>query len=204
MFFYRDPQGRPTCAIGRWARTLQAWARARAHAPATVLSAQQSHPSAQRTRPCARDCTHDRRDRDFVATNLSGSQKKKNDPLYFGCHNYNRIECFTNTDWAGSKEDRRFTSSYCVFVDGNLISWKSKKQGVVSRSSAESEYRALAQSVCEIMWLHQLLMEVGIETPVPAKLWCDNQASLHIASNPMFHERTKHIEIKCHFVREKI
>ena len=62
----------------------------------------------------------------------------------------------------------------------------------------------MAQSVCEIMWLHQFLMEVGIETPVPAKLWCDNQAALHIASNPMFHERTKHIEINCHFVCEKI
>ena len=63
------------------------------------------------------------------------------------------------------------------FVGGNLVSWKSKKQGVVSRSSAESKYRAMAQSVCEIMWLHQLLMEVGIKTVVPAKLWCYNQAA---------------------------
>ena len=62
----------------------------------------------------------------------------------------------------------------------------------------------MTQSVCEIMWLHQLLMEVDIKTVVPAKLWCDNQAALHIASNPIFHERTKHIEIDCHFVREKI
>ena len=62
----------------------------------------------------------------------------------------------------------------------------------------------MAQSACEIMWLHQLLMEVGIKTVVPAKLWCDNQAALHIASNPVFHEQTKHIEIDCYFVREKI
>ena len=62
----------------------------------------------------------------------------------------------------------------------------------------------MAQSVCEIMWLHQLLMEVGIETLVPSKLWCDNQVALHIASNPVFHEQTKHIEIDCHFVRETI
>ena len=62
----------------------------------------------------------------------------------------------------------------------------------------------MTQSVCEIMWLHQLLMEVDIKTVVPAKLWCDNQAALYIASNLVFHERTKHIEIDCYFIREKI
>ena len=85
-----------------------------------------------------------------------------------------------------------------------MISWKSNKQSVVSQSSAESEYRAMTQSVCKIMWVRQLLMEVGIETLVPTKLWCDNQAAMHIASNPVFHERTKYIEIYYHFVREKI
>ena len=85
-----------------------------------------------------------------------------------------------------------------------MISWKSKKQSVVSRSSVESKYKAMAKSVCEIMWIRQLLMEVGIETSIPAKLWCDNQVVMHIASNPEFHEMTKHIEIDCHFVHEKI
>ena len=68
----------------------------------------------------------------------------------------------------------------------------------------ESAYQAMAQSACEIMWIRQLLMKVGIKTFVPAKLWCDNQVAMHIASNPVFHEWTKHIEIDCHFVREKI
>lgn len=89
-------------------------------------------------------------------------------------------------------------------LGGNLVSWKSNKQNVVSRSSAESEYRATAQSVCEVMWIYQLLNEVGLNISLPIKLWCDNQAALYIASNPVFHERTKHIEIDCHFVREKI
>ena len=62
----------------------------------------------------------------------------------------------------------------------------------------------MAQSVCEIMRIRQLLMEVGMETSVPTKLWCDNQTTMHVASNLIFHERTKHIEINCHFVREKI
>ena len=124
--------------------------------------------------------------------------------ILYSNHGHNRIECFYDIDLAGFKEDMRSTSGYSVFVGGNLVSWKSKKQSVVSRSSAESEYRAMAQSVSEIMWIHQLLMEVGIKTPVPTKLWCDNQTALHIASNHVFHERTKHIEINCHFVREKI
>ncbi|KAL9664573.1 hypothetical protein QQ045_019978 [Rhodiola kirilowii] len=68
----------------------------------------------------------------------------------------------------------------------------------------ESEYRAMATSTCEIVWIHQFLTEIGLKVSVPAKLWCDNQVALHISSNPVFHERTKHIEIDCHFVREKI
>ena len=122
--------------------------------------------------------------------------------ILYGNHSHTKIEYFF--DWAGCKEDRRSTSGYCVFVGGNLVSWKSKKQNVVSRSSAESEYRAMAQAVCELMWVYQLLSEVGFKVSMPAKLWCDNQAAIHIASNPVFHERTKHIEIDCHFVREKI
>ncbi|KAM7465888.1 hypothetical protein LguiB_013450 [Lonicera macranthoides] len=124
--------------------------------------------------------------------------------ILYANHGHSRIEGFSDADWAGSKVDRKSTSGYCIFVGGNLVSWKSKKQNVVSRSSAESEYRAMAQSVCEIMWICQLLHEVGIKTSVPAKLWCHNQAAIHIASNPVFHERTKHIELDCHFVREKI
>ena len=98
----------------------------------------------------------------------------------------------------------RSSLGYCLIVGGTLVSWKRKKQSVVSRSSVDSEYRAMTRSMCEIMWLHQLLMEVGIKTPVPAKLWCDNQAALHIDSNPVFHERVEHIEIDCHFVHKKI
>ena len=108
--------------------------------------------------------------------------------ILYSNHGHNRIEYFTDADWAESKEDRRSTLRYCVFVGGNLVSWKSKKQGAVSRSSVESKYRAMIQFVCEIMWLHKLLMEVGIEIPVPTKLWCDNQAALHIAFNHVFHE----------------
>ena len=111
--------------------------------------------------------------------------------IFFSNHGHNRLECFTDADWVGSKEDKRSTSGYCVFVGGNLVSWKNKKQSIVSRSSAESKYIAITQSACEIMRLHQLLTEVGIKTSVLTKLWCDNKATLHIASNFVFHEQTK-------------
>ena len=85
-------------------------------------------------------------------------------------HGHTRIECFSDANCAGSKEDMRTTPRYCVFFGRNLISWKSKIQSVVSRSRAKSKYRAMAQFVCEIMWIRQLLMEVSIETSIPAKL----------------------------------
>ena len=124
--------------------------------------------------------------------------------ILYKTHGHTRIECFSDGDWARSKEDKKSILGYCVFFGGNLISWKSKKQSVVLWSSAKSKNQAMAQSICEIMWMHQLLVEVGIETSILAKLWCDNQVAMHIASNPVFHERTKHIEIDCHFVCEKI
>ena len=91
-----------------------------------------------------------------------------------------------------------------MFIRGNLISWKSKKQDVVARSSAEAQYRAMTLATCELIWLKHLLQELRFGKDEQMKLICDNQTALHISSNPVFHERTKHIEVDCHFIREKI
>jgi len=124
--------------------------------------------------------------------------------LLYGSNNHTRVVCYSDADWARSPFDRRYISRYCVSIGGNLISWKSKKQSVVARSSAEAEYRAMASIAYELVWLKQLLRELQFGDVTQMTLVCDNQATLHISSNIVFHERTKHIEIDCHFIREKI
>uniref|UniRef100_A0A2N9HX55 CCHC-type domain-containing protein n=1 Tax=Fagus sylvatica TaxID=28930 RepID=A0A2N9HX55_FAGSY len=113
-----------------------------------------------------------------------------------------KLSAFTDADWAGDPDDRRSTSGLLVYLGPNPITWSAKKQLTVSRSSTESEYRALALASAEVCWLRTLLKDLGVFISEAPILWCDNISALAIASNPVFHARTKHIEVDFHFVRE--
>ena len=115
-----------------------------------------------------------------------------------------QLTAYCDSDWASCAFSRRSTSGFCIMLGNSPVSWKTKKQNVVARSSAEAEYRAMALASCEVTWLRTLLKDMGITDLPPTMLKCDNQAALAIAANPVLHERTKHVEIDCHFVRDKV
>ncbi|XP_047331419.1 uncharacterized mitochondrial protein AtMg00810-like [Impatiens glandulifera] len=111
------------------------------------------------------------------------------------------LRAFSDDDWAGDPSDQKSTTGFCIFLGDSLILWKIKKQDVISRSSTEAEYRVMASTTCETVWLRWLLADMGVFLHEPSPLFCDNKSAIQIARNSVFHERTKHIEIDCHVVR---
>lgn len=114
------------------------------------------------------------------------------------------LRAFSDADWDGDLTGRRSTTGYCFILGDSLISWRSKKQSLTARSSTEAEYRALVDTTQELLWLHWLLADMGAPQTLPTSLLCDNKSAIQIAHNDVFHERTKHIEIDCHFVRQHV
>ncbi|KAL5788005.1 hypothetical protein ACOSP7_004954 [Xanthoceras sorbifolium] len=115
-----------------------------------------------------------------------------------------QLRAYSDADWGHDSTDRKSVTGFCIFLGDSLISWKSKKQTVVSKSSTEAEYRAMASTTTEIVWLRWLLADMGVHLSHPTPMFCDNQSSIQIAHNSVFHERTKHIEIDCHFTRHHL
>ncbi|GMI65892.1 hypothetical protein HRI_000258500 [Hibiscus trionum] len=123
--------------------------------------------------------------------------------LFFSASSDKQLSGFVDSDYAACPDSRRSVTGYCMYFGTSLISWKSKKQQTVSRSSCEAEYRAMASATCELMWLTSLLSSFGVKVS-STSLYCDNQSAIQLASNQMFHERSKHIEVDCHFIRDKV
>uniref|UniRef100_A0A2N9G329 Uncharacterized protein n=1 Tax=Fagus sylvatica TaxID=28930 RepID=A0A2N9G329_FAGSY len=124
--------------------------------------------------------------------------------LHFSAQSSLELRAYADADWASDPTDCRSTTCYCFLLGSFLISWRRKKQSVVARSSTEAEYRALADATSELLWLRWLLADMGAPQTTSTPIHCDNRSAIHIAHNDVFHERTKHIEIDCHFIRHHL
>ncbi|KAI0523201.1 hypothetical protein KFK09_005595 [Dendrobium nobile] len=114
------------------------------------------------------------------------------------------LHSYSDADWASDTTDRKSISGFCTFLGPNLISWTVKKQATVAKSSTEAEYRSLSAAASDVLWLRRLALELQLPQPAPTVIHCDNTSAIAIAKNPVFHARTKHIEIDYHFIRQQI
>lgn len=124
--------------------------------------------------------------------------------LRFVASTHQSLVAYSDADWGGCPDTRRSTSGYCIFLGDNLISWSSKRQPTISRSSAEAEYRGVANAVAEATWVRNLLLELQVPVPKATIVYCDNISAIYLSGNPVQHQRTKHVELDIHFVREKV
>ena len=114
------------------------------------------------------------------------------------------LRAYSDADHDSDPTDHKSVTGFCIFLGDSLISWKSKKQSIVSQSSTEVEYHAMTSTTKEIIWLCWLLADMGVSPSHPTPMYCDNQNSIQIAQNSVFHERTKHIEIDCHLTHHHL
>ncbi|KAI0502330.1 hypothetical protein KFK09_017278 [Dendrobium nobile] len=114
------------------------------------------------------------------------------------------LRTFSDADWAGDSITRKLTLGFCTFLGNNLVSWTIKKQNTVSRSFTESKYRALTVATADTIWLKRLIADFNIQHDSPVAVYCDNTSAIALANNPVFHARTKHIEIDQRFIRDHI
>eukprot|EP00253_Pinus_taeda_P019033 PITA_19033 len=111
---------------------------------------------------------------------------------------------YTDSDWADSVDDRKSTAGYVFSLGSGAVTWTSKKQQAVALSSTEAEYRGAVKASCEAVWLRRMLADMHVSQTGPTSLFCDNQGVLKLAKNPVFHERTKHVETHCHYIRQLV
>lgn len=114
------------------------------------------------------------------------------------------LNCFVDTDWACDRDDRKLVAAHAVFLCKNLVSWSSKKQHAISRSSTESEYRALASAASEVSWIQALLSELQLKLTNIPLMWSNNQGAIALANNLVYHAKTKHVQLDIHFINEKV
>lgn len=127
--------------------------------------------------------------------------------LFYSANSNLTLEGYCDSDWGSSLDSSGMLKSItgmCIMIGPSLVAWHSTKQKVISRSTAEAELRAIADTACEISWFTLLLSELQLPQTLPVVIHSDNQAALDIAADPVFHPKTKHFTLDCHFVREQV
>lgn len=115
-----------------------------------------------------------------------------------------RLAGYTDLDWVGLASDKKSTFEWCFDLRSTVVSWFNKKQNSVGLSSAEAEYIATSQASCEAIWLRKMLVGIFRQRLRPTVIYCDNQSCIKLTENPVFHDRSKHIEILYHFIRDYV
>ncbi|XP_056688696.1 uncharacterized mitochondrial protein AtMg00810-like, partial [Spinacia oleracea] len=124
--------------------------------------------------------------------------------LWYTANSNTELSAYSDADWSACQYNSRSLSAYAVFLGNNLVSWKTKKQRSVSKSSAEAEYRSMSATASELVWIRGLLGDLQVHISLPVKLLCDNTSAEHLAKNPMFDDKTKHLKRDMHYVREQV
>ncbi len=124
--------------------------------------------------------------------------------IFYEAKNQLQVHGYKDVDWAGNVSNRRSTSGFMLSFGSGAISWSNKKQPTVALSSTEAEYRGAAITACEVVWLQKLFLDLGQSVDAPVVIYCDNISSILLANNPVYHARTKHIEVHYHFIKEKV
>ncbi|XP_059629556.1 secreted RxLR effector protein 161-like [Cornus florida] len=124
--------------------------------------------------------------------------------LFYSFSNDFKLVGYCDSDWAGDLDDRKSTSGYCFFMGNTAFTWCSKKQPIVTLSTCEAEYVAATSCVCQVIWLRNLLKELHMLQEESTEIFVDNKSAIALAKNPVFHERSKHIDTRFHFIRECI
>ncbi|XP_019053481.1 PREDICTED: uncharacterized protein LOC109114767 [Nelumbo nucifera] len=127
-----------------------------------------------------------------------------NTGLFFSAHMSDNLTAYSNTNWTRCPDDKRSTSRYGIFLGSHLISWSAKKQPTIARLSTRAEFRALAKATTKLLWLNSLLSDLGVKIRSPPMLYCDNIGATYLAAHPIFHARTKHIEVDFNFLQDFI
>jgi hypothetical protein len=166
-----------------------------------------AHVVGQLSRFAAAPCEHHMDAAKHVLRYLRGTSSLG---LVFGNNNLGSsspssltLIAYSDANWGGDSEDRKSTTGTIIKFNGDVISWLSKKQSTVSLSSAEAEYMALSTSTCEILWYQMWIQEV-FKQKIVGTIYCDNQAAIHLSNNDGMHGRSKHIDIRHHFIRDHV